>query len=79
MYSQAKVSSILPLLIFGLCSTIGALATFFLPETGGQTLPQTLADGAEFGRNASRWDCFCLKRNPHIDIVDKVVDINQES
>ena len=75
---QAKVSSILPLLIFGLCSTIGALATFFLPETAGQTLPQTLADGAEFGRNDSRLDCFCLKRNQHIVAVEKVVDMEQE-
>jgi len=75
----AKVSSILPLLIFGLCSTIGALATFFLPETAGQTLPQTLSDGAEFGRNSSKMDCFCLKRNQHNDAVDKVVNMDQES
>ena len=38
----AKFSPILPLLILGLCSLLGALATFFLPETAGQELPQTL-------------------------------------
>ena len=38
----AKFSPILPLLILGLCSLLGALATFFLPETAGQALPQTL-------------------------------------
>ena len=38
----AKFSPIPPLLILGLCSLLGALATFFLPETAGQELPQTL-------------------------------------
>ena len=38
----AKFSPILPLLILGLCSLLGALATFFLPETAGRELPHTL-------------------------------------
>ena len=37
-----KVSPVLPTLIFGLCSLAGAIATFFLPETAGKALPQTL-------------------------------------
>ena len=37
-----KFSPILPLLILGLCSLLGALATFFLPETAGRELPHTL-------------------------------------
>ena len=52
---QARFSSILPLLILGLCSMVGALATFFLPETAGRTLPQTLEDGTHFGEDQSRW------------------------
>jgi hypothetical protein len=38
----AKFSPVLPLLILGLCCLLGALATFFLPETAGRALPQTL-------------------------------------
>ena len=33
---QARYSSVLPLLILGLCSIVGAAATFFLPETAGR-------------------------------------------
>merc|ERR1712025_48294 len=56
-----KVSPILPLLIFGLCSFLGALATFFLPETAGKSLPQTLEDGRMFGLDQSKLDCICIK------------------
>jgi len=58
----AKVSPILPLLILGLCSIVGALATFFLPETAGRILPQTLEDGSKFGLDQSRMECFCIKK-----------------
>ena len=54
--AQARYSSVLPLLILGLCSIVGAAATFFLPETAGRTLPQTLEDGSQFGRDQSRWE-----------------------
>ena len=37
-----QVSPALPTVIFGVCSLIGAIATFFLPETAGKALPQTL-------------------------------------
>jgi len=57
-----KVSPILPLLILGLCSFLGALATFFLPETAGKALPQTLEDGRLFGLDQSKLDCICIKR-----------------
>jgi len=63
----AKVSPILPLLILGLCSIVGALATFFLPETAGRILPQTLEDGSKFGLDQSRLDCFCIKRRTDSD------------
>ncbi|KAF4527764.1 hypothetical protein B566_EDAN016469 [Ephemera danica] len=36
---------VLPLLVFGLLSIIGAVATILLPETLGRPLPQTLHDG----------------------------------
>jgi len=72
----AKVSSILPLLILGLCSIVGALATFFLPETAGRKLPQTLEDGSQFGLEQSRWECFCGKRTPASTVQD--VKITEE-
>lgn len=52
----AKISPIYPLLILGLCSLLGSIATFFLPETAGRELPQTLKDGQEFGANQNKWD-----------------------
>merc|ERR1719209_1510513 len=68
----AKVSPVLPLLILGLCSLIGALATFFLPETAGRTLPQTLKDGEEFGLDQSKWDFVCIKKNRYHIPDDKI-------
>merc|ERR1712112_196897 len=56
-----KISHILPVLILGLCSLLGALATFFLPETAGRALPQTLKDGQEFGAEQSRWDFVWIR------------------
>lgn len=72
----ARYSSVLPLLILGLCSIVGAAATFFLPETAGRTLPQTLADGSQFGRDQSRFECFCVKRNARseTDVESKIAD-----
>lgn len=55
-------SSILPLLILGLCSIVGALATFGLPETAGYSLPMTLEEGREFGVNQSSFDFPCCKK-----------------
>lgn len=68
----AKVSPILPLLILGFCSLIGALATFFLPETAGRTLPQTLKDGEGFGLDQSKWDFACIKKNRYHIPEDKM-------
>jgi len=58
----SKVSSVLPTVIFGVCSLIGAIATFFLPETAGKALPQTLKDGQEFGTDQTWWDAICIRK-----------------
>lgn len=76
----AKVSPMLPLLILGMCSLLGALATFFLPETAGQALPQTLKDGELFGLDQSKWDFMCIKgskrpEKPIIKIDDEEPEI----
>jgi len=75
----AKFSPILPLLILGLCSLLGALATFFLPETAGQELPQTLKDGQEFGQGQGRWDCVCIKqRGQRFSKTAERVELDEE-
>jgi len=75
----AKFSPILPLLILGLCSLLGALATFFLPETAGQELPQTLKDGQEFGQGHGRWDCVCIKqRGQRFSKTAERVELDEE-
>jgi len=71
----AKISPILPLLILGFCSLIGALATFFLPETAGRNLPQTLKDGKHFGSDQSKWDMMCIKRNRYQKQDEKMADV----
>lgn len=71
-----RVSPILPLLILGLCSMIGALATFGLPETAGYSLPQTLEEGSTFGQDQSLFDFPCIKKSARY-IVNNKVDINK--
>lgn len=43
---------ILPLLIMGVMSVTAGVATFFLPETLGASLPQTLEDAENFGASS---------------------------
>jgi len=59
----SKLSPVLPTIIFGLCSLAGAVATFFLPETAGKALPQTLKDGQEFGSDQTWWDVNWIKKD----------------
>lgn len=40
----------LPPVIFGVVPLIGMLLLFFLPETNGAPLPETLEDGENFGK-----------------------------
>lgn len=45
----------IPAITFGLVSLISGFLCFFLPETMNQPMPQTLADGEEFGKGDT---CF---------------------
>lgn len=56
-------SRVLPLLIMGFFSILGGLAAIFLPETLGTNLPQTMAEGEEFGKNMAILSCL-PKRQP---------------
>ncbi|XP_055328147.1 beta-alanine transporter-like [Paramacrobiotus metropolitanus] len=51
----------LPLVIFGIFAILGGFAPLFLPETWHQKLPETLAEGEEFGSEAVCFNLFKLK------------------
>ncbi|CAD7092117.1 unnamed protein product [Hermetia illucens] len=45
---------LVPPIIFGVLPLTGALLTFFLPETKGFVLPETIADGEKFGKKEGK-------------------------
>ncbi|XP_037785956.1 carcinine transporter-like [Penaeus monodon] len=49
---------VLPLLIMGVVSTVGGCLTFRLPETLQQKLPNTMAEGEEFGKDFTWKQCL---------------------
>uniref|UniRef100_A0A336MX72 CSON006225 protein n=1 Tax=Culicoides sonorensis TaxID=179676 RepID=A0A336MX72_CULSO len=44
-----------PYLIFGILFASGGITAFFLPETLGQRLPESLAEAQEFGKGQPTW------------------------
>ncbi|XP_041564330.1 beta-alanine transporter isoform X2 [Drosophila elegans] len=58
----SHVSFPLMLLVLGALGLLGGLLALFLPETLNHELPQTLSDGAEFGRNQRLWHVPCCGR-----------------
>ncbi|XP_017070553.2 organic cation transporter protein [Drosophila eugracilis] len=55
----SQVSFSLMLVVLGCLGLLGGLLALFLPETLNHDLPQTLDDGAEFGRNQRMWHMPC--------------------
>ncbi|XP_064456920.1 uncharacterized protein LOC135367559 [Ornithodoros turicata] len=53
----AEYDRLLPTLALGIVSLVGTVTVFFLPETVGLPLPQTVEDGEEFGKDQGL--CFC--------------------
>ncbi|XP_049540739.1 solute carrier family 22 member 13 [Anopheles darlingi] len=72
----ANVSPSLPLIVLGILGIIGGLLSLLLPETLGHDLPQTLADGEEFGRGQKIWDFPCLAKK--VDECERCDDLPVE-
>ncbi|XP_047514017.1 organic cation transporter protein-like [Pieris napi] len=64
----ATISPELPLLILGVLGIIGGFLCLLLPETMDTELPQTLADGEEFGKDQRFWDNPCFPRKKEIPV-----------
>ena len=58
----------LPLLVFGLVSVVNGVTSFWLPETLGRQLPETIQDAIDFGTN---------NRRRHIDVQCRNDTIHQ--
>ncbi|CAK9830056.1 Carcinine transporter [Anthophora retusa] len=54
------------MLIIGMVSFIGAACVLFLPESVGRSLPQTIKQGEEFGKDQSFWLIPCQEKS-HFD------------
>lgn len=55
---QGRENLVLPLVIMGFISIIGAFTALRLPETLHHNLPQTVEEGEAFGKDWSFADCF---------------------
>jgi hypothetical protein len=58
----SNIMNELPLIVLGTLGIFGGVLSLFLPETLDHELPQTLADGEEFGRGQGMWDFPCLAK-----------------
>jgi hypothetical protein len=67
------ISPQLPLIVLGVLGIFGGFLSLYLPETLNHELPQTLADGEEFGRGQSMFDFPCCAKqiDEDEDEVDK--------
>ncbi|XP_045592126.1 organic cation transporter protein [Procambarus clarkii] len=59
------LNSLVPLVVLGVASLIGGFIVLLLPETLHRDLPQTLADGENFGRDQAFFYFPCIIREEH--------------
>lgn len=52
---------VLPLMVMGALLTVGGMFSLLLPETLHQSLPNTLEDGEEFGKDWGWRNCFTCR------------------
>ncbi|XP_053683422.1 organic cation transporter protein-like [Sabethes cyaneus] len=64
------ISPSMPLIVLGIIGVVGGVLSLFLPETLGHDLPQTLADGEDFGRGQKIWDFPCMTKKIDDDVGD---------
>lgn len=65
----------IPAVTFGLISIVSGFLCCFLPETMNQPMPQTIADGEEFGKGDTLFSsCLGGKRNKTYSRDDKVAE-----
>jgi len=60
---QGRENLVLPLVIMGTISVVGGVTALRLPETLHHSLPQTVEEGEEFGKDWSMADCIqCIPK-----------------
>ncbi|XP_054258921.1 organic cation transporter protein isoform X2 [Macrosteles quadrilineatus] len=69
----ANISAHLPLLVLGVLGILGGVLALFLPETMDEELPQTMADGENFGRDQSFFDIPCVKKPKEVPVFQRNV------
>lgn len=68
----SHISLELPLIVLGVLSIFGGCLSLLLPETLNHELPQTLADGEEFGRGQSMFDFPCCAKSVDDDKDEEI-------
>lgn len=65
----------IPAVIFGVITLVSGFMCLFLPETMNQPMPQTIADGENFGKGETCFtSCMGKKKNRNYSIDDKTTD-----
>ncbi|XP_073965138.1 organic cation transporter protein-like [Choristoneura fumiferana] len=59
---MATIAVEIPLLILGTLGIAGGALCLFLPESMGKTMPQTIVDGENYGKDQRFWDFPCCAR-----------------